>query len=505
MSVTGIYVGVCVCVGVYSVCKYNWHLSYDIPYNSFNYVTTESLCIPKFHCLSIPSVTHYITNHTHNSHTTHTPTTTPSHPVAYDRRLSQAHIPNLTHAHFIMSSLLLLIPLLLALHFSLCDTAPPPNIGPVSPAQHPRAALAESIRNLRMSLDRELVYFARAEEMAEQGEDISSLVAAMPHAVKQTDLRQADDMFGGFTDTFNLGTHIFRPVRPGSDVASAREYVRQLEVAEASAEADASADPPVPENTVAPDAVVTPEPVVTPIVPQEPGVGTGEDAEDPQDEQVDEDGASGDSDSVEGSVPPSPEESADVDPEETDDDDGGDDDDSVCFPADASVRLRGGELRLMKDVQLGDWIESQPNVYSRVFMFTHRMSDVKYEFLRISTANGHTITLTRSHYLYVSGRLAAAKSVRRGDTLIANGQLSNVVHIEHVSSVGLYNPQTIDGGVVVDGISATCYTMNVEVGLAHALLTPIRAAFTHLGLATCWLHQHSHSLSALVPSGKVTY
>lgn len=43
--------------------------------------------------------------------------------------------------------------------------------------------------------------------------------------------------------------------------------------------------------------------------------------------------------------------------------------------------------------------------------------------------------------------------------------------------LGLYNPQTLDGRIVVNGIIASTYTTAVIPEAAHALLTPLRCLF----------------------------
>lgn len=46
---------------------------------------------------------------------------------------------------------------------------------------------------------------------------------------------------------------------------------------------------------------------------------------------------------------------------------------------------------------------------------------------------------------------------------------------------GLYNPHTISGTIVVDGIVASCYTTFMNPLLAHSLLAPLRLIFRTFG------------------------
>lgn len=56
---------------------------------------------------------------------------------------------------------------------------------------------------------------------------------------------------------------------------------------------------------------------------------------------------------------------------------------------------------------------------------------------------------------------------------------STVLTVTHVSDVwdqGLYNPHTTSGSLLVNGVAVSCYTSAVPFRMAHALLTPVRAA-----------------------------
>lgn len=172
--------------------------------------------------------------------------------------------------------------------------------------------------------------------------------------------------------------------------------------------------------------------------------------------------------------------------ENGDEDDGGGtalpdtEDEGVCFPASARVTTREGKKR-MNELVIGDEVLVKSGVYSPVFMFTHRTGSVRYMFLKVSTES-LSITLTRGHYLYVNGKLAMAESVRVGDTVIEwDGGDGKVTKVERLWDNGLYNPQTISGDIVVDGIVASCYTVRVEPEIAHALLAPLRWAFWAIG------------------------
>lgn len=179
------------------------------------------------------------------------------------------------------------------------------------------------------------------------------------------------------------------------------------------------------------------------------------------------------------------------------------DDDSVCFPADATVELQSGAVVSMDALSIGDLVKVGYNEYSRVFMFTHKMADSESNFVALETKSGEALTLTPGHYLYVNGALAAAKTVRVGDTLsLGNGLASVVVAVSSAPGTGLYNPQTIKGDIVVNGIVSSTYTTAVEPVLAHAILAPLRLLNT-FGIRFSVLESGGGMFARLTPRGKV--
>jgi Hint module len=151
---------------------------------------------------------------------------------------------------------------------------------------------------------------------------------------------------------------------------------------------------------------------------------------------------------------------------------------AACFPAAAEVELLGGQLVAMSSLRVGHSVKTGVNSYSDVILFTHREPDAVYEFIEITTAGGHTIALSANHYLHVAalGRLVPAGRVKVGDALLlsSSGTSSLVVRTGTVRRRGLYNPQTIDGNIGVDGVIASTYTTAVHPRLARSALVPVR-------------------------------
>lgn len=152
--------------------------------------------------------------------------------------------------------------------------------------------------------------------------------------------------------------------------------------------------------------------------------------------------------------------------------------DAVCFPAFATVELESGSIKRMDELSIGDRVRTGSDSFSDVFMFTHKLAHVVNDFVRIQTAAGQELTLTHSHYLYLNGALAAADQVRIGDSVqLSSGSSTTVTAVTYTKETGLYNPQTLQGDIFVDGVRASTYTRAVPPKIAHTLLAPLRTLY----------------------------
>lgn len=156
-----------------------------------------------------------------------------------------------------------------------------------------------------------------------------------------------------------------------------------------------------------------------------------------------------------------------------------DEDDDVCFPASARVELRDGRRIPMSHVRIGDHVRVSTTAFSPVFAFTHRDGMVQYRFHRIThTHGGKPLVVTGSHFVYkADGTLVAARELRVGDALRALQGDSRISKVDHVTLRGLFNPQTVQGDIVVEDVRASTYTLSMPPPAAHALLAPVRAVF----------------------------
>lgn len=149
-----------------------------------------------------------------------------------------------------------------------------------------------------------------------------------------------------------------------------------------------------------------------------------------------------------------------------------------CFPAYSTVELDTGRKIFMKDVQIGDRVRVSETDFSYILFFTHRLDAGDFDFLNLETADGRSISLTAKHLLYVNGELRTASSVRPNDLISDDSSLeAQVTRVSKRNLPGLYNPHTLHGDIIVNGIRASCYTTEVPPRLAHFLLAPERLLF----------------------------
>jgi len=142
----------------------------------------------------------------------------------------------------------------------------------------------------------------------------------------------------------------------------------------------------------------------------------------------------------------------------------------ACFPADATVELLNGQIVSMDRLQIGEKVRVGPKTFSEVFMFTHRLHTGAYDYLRFLLADGRSVLMTPGHFAYINGKKVAARDVLIGDVMDG----SQVVEIQVSKNAGLFNPQTLHGDIVVNGVRASTYTEEIAPLVAHPLLTAVR-------------------------------
>jgi desert hedgehog len=173
-----------------------------------------------------------------------------------------------------------------------------------------------------------------------------------------------------------------------------------------------------------------------------------------------------------------------------------------CFPSHATVELADGSTKRMDQIAVGDSIKVGRNIYSEVYMFTHKTSDEVNKFVKIGTASGGQLIISSGHYIRLSNGYAAAGQITIGDVVVlGSGEATVVVNIANTVASGLFNPQTLQGDIVVDGILCSTYTTAVEPSIAHMGLSPVRALYRLFGLSTNRFESGALALARRLPAG----
>lgn len=165
---------------------------------------------------------------------------------------------------------------------------------------------------------------------------------------------------------------------------------------------------------------------------------------------------------------------------------------ALCFPGDAMVHMsNNGALKMIKDVTVGDSVSVGHGMKSEVFTFSHYEPEAWTQFVVIWTRCNSKVLLTSGHFLYVNGQLRQAGVVQVGDFLrVSNGSWCDVIKVGQERRMGLFNPHTVHGDLVIDGVFTSSYTSFIKPQSAHALLAPVRGVWklelthwTHKGLS----------------------
>lgn len=180
---------------------------------------------------------------------------------------------------------------------------------------------------------------------------------------------------------------------------------------------------------------------------------------------------------------------------------------AVCFPADATVELETGRFVHMSELEIGDRVRVDATSFSDIFMFTHQRNSIMTSMVHLEAGDAF-LDLSSGHYLWVGRKLITARSVQIGDEIIlANGTMRTVTGVSLVVKQGLYNPQTIHGDIVVNGIVASTYTQAVHPLFARFLLIFPKLAYT-MGLPNPFVDQFLHdnsAIAAFLPHGSAQY
>jgi hypothetical protein len=139
--------------------------------------------------------------------------------------------------------------------------------------------------------------------------------------------------------------------------------------------------------------------------------------------------------------------------------------------------------------------------FDEIYFFGHKDAAAAASFVKLETSSGAALRLTPDHHLFVTragARLEIPSSAAQvGDLVQVVGPdgasaLEAVVAKTLAADRGLFNPYTLSGAIVVDGVAASCHSSWVLDGAFAALgvsvpagyqaaFAPLRALYRLLG------------------------
>jgi hypothetical protein len=148
-----------------------------------------------------------------------------------------------------------------------------------------------------------------------------------------------------------------------------------------------------------------------------------------------------------------------------------------CFPADASVETASG-LKLMSDLRVGDKVRSVDGagrpIYDDIYFFGHADKAQSNTFVSLQLSGSDaSLQLSPKHFLPTCPKQGEpcdwsdhihvyAQEVRSGDYvwIAVDGEttLRPVLSTSFVMKDGLYNPYTLSGKIIVNGVIASAHS-----------------------------------------------
>ncbi|CAB1340712.1 unnamed protein product [Coregonus sp. 'balchen'] len=168
-----------------------------------------------------------------------------------------------------------------------------------------------------------------------------------------------------------------------------------------------------------------------------------------------------------------------------------------CFPGTASVTLKDGSRKAVKDLRVGDKVLAANSdgdlAYSDFIMFMDQDSSTRRVFYVIETKETtQKITLTAAHLLFVvnnstddlhSMSAVFASKVKPGQKVVVFDDLHNQLKSVTVGRIymeeheGSFAPMTVQGTIVVDQVLVSCYAVIEDHNLAHWAFAPVRLSY----------------------------
>jgi hypothetical protein len=184
-----------------------------------------------------------------------------------------------------------------------------------------------------------------------------------------------------------------------------------------------------------------------------------------------------------------------------------------CFSGRSAVLLADGNLKSMKDLQIGDeLLTANKSVIgkAKICSFLHYEPETIATFLQFRLKNGTVLEVTHEHMIAVYSRqnhqtaFLLAQNAAVGDCLVEyqNGimALEEIVEIALIEEKGIYAPLTTSGTLIVNSCLASCYASFESQMLCHLAMLPlIIYTSVHKQEPTVGIHSYCRTLQQFLP------
>jgi hypothetical protein len=130
--------------------------------------------------------------------------------------------------------------------------------------------------------------------------------------------------------------------------------------------------------------------------------------------------------------------------------------------------VEGKGVILMKDLQVGDKVQTTSGEYQTIYSFMHYHETKPAKYLQVYTDSPSKgpLEISGDHMVFLADKKnpVPAKMIKVGDKLSGASGSVTVSKINTITRNGLYAPVTLDGTLIVNGVLASSYITFQDTG-----------------------------------------
>ena len=152
---------------------------------------------------------------------------------------------------------------------------------------------------------------------------------------------------------------------------------------------------------------------------------------------------------------------------------------SECHPSHSMVNYQGPNgitfKKKIQTVKIGDFIESENNIFEPVIAITHHNTNDEFKYLKFKCIDIETpLYISPGHYMHVNrGELKLASKINTSDTLIHQSKNVRIESIEQEYAQGAHHLVLKKGKCLVDGFQTSIFTNISNLYLQKYVFLPI--------------------------------